>query len=75
MLPENVTYENHRGAYVVWDGDESTAEDLKDQYPGEDVLLYDKTSGSYTPYYATVVTRAPRMKNGRLYETIREEQE
>ena len=52
--------------YVVWDGDESKAEQLKQLYPYMPVYLYDSESGEYTRYTIEIKHRKPHMKNGRL---------
>lgn len=71
-LPDNVTFDTDRDAYIVWDGDEGTADELKREDPGETVLLYDRTTGIYTPYFITVLDQVPTIKNGRLITTVKE---
>ncbi len=62
----NVSFENKNDRWVVWDGDASKAEQLKNLDPYAIVVLYDRETETYTRYTTTVKHQKPTMKNGQL---------
>lgn len=63
---ENVSYQQEKGRWVVWDGDNGKAEQLKNFDPYLIVYLYDKETETYTRYTKIVKHQKPHMRHGKL---------
>lgn len=63
---KNVSFEQEKGRWVIWDGDSSSAEQLKNLDPYAIIYLYDEETKTYTRFTTTVKHQKPTMKHGIL---------
>lgn len=63
-----VEYQHWTGRWIVWDGDRSKAEQLKQMMPYAYVFLYDRATDTYTRFTIDYLVPKMTMKNGRFIE-------
>lgn len=66
MYPEHATYVPEKDAWVCWDNNSSSAQEIKRLHPTETVLLYDREKGTYTRFLIEITVPKPIIHNGKL---------
>ena len=61
----NYNYEDKYGAWVVWDGNEGTARELKSK-TGEPVLIYDPEKERFYEFKMEYESKPLHVKNGKF---------
>lgn len=68
-LDDQIEWVEERQAWVCYDNNPATAQQVKQLHPHDPVLLYNRDTGEYTRFYIAITVRKPHMHNGEfVYE-------